>query len=80
MLIGSEGLLALVIPLLVGTWSDQLKSPIGGRLPFLVVATLALALALIGFASTLAIALGLAWLFFAVYSSRTSPTARSART
>lgn len=68
-LIGSEGMLALVLPLLVGTWSDQLKSPIGGRLPFLLVSTppLAIALALIGFASTLVIALGLAWLFFAAY-------------
>jgi MFS family permease len=68
-LIGSEGLLALVIPLLVGTWSDQLRSPIGGRLPFLIVATppLVLSLALLGFATSLVIALGLAWLFFAAY-------------
>ncbi|MDO8210574.1 MFS transporter [Conexibacter sp. CPCC 206217] len=68
-LIGSEGLLALVLPLVVGTWSDQLKSPIGGRLPFLIVATppLAISLALIGFANSLVIALGLVWLFFAAY-------------
>lgn len=68
-LIGSEGLLALVLPLLVGTWSDQLKSPIGGRLPFLLVSTppLVIALALLGFASSLVIALGLCWLFFAAY-------------
>lgn len=68
-LIGSEGLLALVLPLVVGTWSDQLKSPIGGRLPFLLVATppLAIALALLGFAGSLVIALGLCWLFFAAY-------------
>jgi MFS family permease len=68
-LIGSEGLLALVLPLLVGTWSDQLRSPIGGRLPFLLAATppLAVATALLGFASSLVIALGLAWLFFAAY-------------
>lgn len=68
-LIGSEGLLALALPLIVGTWSDQLKSPIGGRLPFLVAATppLAISLALLGFAHSLVIALGLAWLFFAAY-------------
>lgn len=69
MLIGSEGLLALILPLVVGTWSDQLRSPIGGRLPFLIVATppLAIALALLGFAGGLVIALGLALLFFAAY-------------
>lgn len=68
-LIGSEGLLALALPLVVGTWSDQLKSPIGGRLPFLLVATppLAISLALLGFAGSLVIALGLVWLFFAAY-------------
>jgi MFS family permease len=69
LLIGSEGLLALALPLVVGTWSDQLKSPIGGRLPFLLAATppLAISLALLGFASSLVIALGLCWLFFAAY-------------
>lgn len=68
-LIGSEGLLALSLPLVVGTWSDQLTSPLGGRLPFLIAATppLAITLALLGFASSLVIALGLAWLFFAAY-------------
>lgn len=68
-LIGSEGMLALVLPLVVGTWSDQLKSPIGGRLPFLLAATppLAISLALLGFAHSLVIALGLCWLFFAAY-------------
>nr|WP_281381736.1 MFS transporter [Conexibacter arvalis] len=68
-LIGSEGLLALVLPLVVGTWSDQLRSPIGGRLPFLIVATppLVVALALLGFAGGLVIALGLVLIFFAAY-------------
>lgn len=69
LLIGSEGLIALVLPLLVGTWSDQLKSPIGGRLPFLLAATppLAISVALLGFAGGIVIALGLCWLFFAAY-------------
>jgi Na+/melibiose symporter-like transporter len=68
-LIGSEGMLALVLPLVVGTWSDQLRSPIGGRLPFLLAATppLVISLALLGFARSLVIALGLVWLFFAAY-------------
>ncbi len=36
-LIGGEGLLALIIPVLVGGWSDALRSRFGGRLPFVIV-------------------------------------------
>src|ERR687885_508891 len=36
--IGIEGLLALWLPLVVGTWSDRLRTPLGGRLPFLLAA------------------------------------------
>jgi len=36
-LIGCEGLLALVIPPLVGGWSDRHTSRIGNRLPFILV-------------------------------------------
>lgn len=35
-LIGAEGLLALIIPVLVGGWSDSLRSRLGGRLPFVL--------------------------------------------
>src|SRR5437764_10614357 len=35
-IVGIEGLLALWLPLLVGTWSDSLRTRIGGRLPFLL--------------------------------------------
>jgi MFS family permease len=38
-LIAIEGLMALWVPLLVGAWSDRLRTPIGGRLPFLLGAT-----------------------------------------
>ncbi|MDQ3165453.1 MAG: hypothetical protein M3Q17_04715, partial [Actinomycetota bacterium] len=36
-LIGCEGVLALVIPALIGGWSDRSSSDIGSRLPFIVV-------------------------------------------
>ena len=35
-LIAIEGVLALWLPLVVGSWSDRLRTSIGGRLPFLV--------------------------------------------
>ena len=38
-IVGLEGLVALWLPLLSGTWSDRLRTRIGGRLPFLLVAT-----------------------------------------
>lgn len=36
LLIGGEGLGALVLPVVLGSWSDRLRTPIGGRLPFVV--------------------------------------------
>src|SRR5947207_8636932 len=50
-LIGGEGLMALALPILVGSWSDRLTTPIGGRLPFVIAATpiVVVALALLGF-------------------------------
>ncbi len=49
-LIAIEGVMALWLPLVVGSWSDRLKTPIGGRLPFLLVGTpvAAVSLALMG--------------------------------
>src|ERR1043165_4209611 len=38
-IVGLEGVVALWLPLLVGAWSDQLRTPIGGRLPFVLAAT-----------------------------------------
>ena len=35
-LIAIEGVLALWLPLVVGSWSDRLNTQIGGRLPFCV--------------------------------------------
>jgi MFS family permease len=38
-IVGLEGLVALWLPLLAGSWSDRLDTRIGGRLPFMVVGT-----------------------------------------
>src|SRR3954447_25647846 len=38
-LIGGEGLLALGLPIVVGAWSDRLRTRIGGRLPLVLRAT-----------------------------------------
>ncbi|MGI9004579.1 MAG: MFS transporter [Pseudonocardia sp.] len=35
-LLGVEGLIGLVLPILVGGWSDRLRTRIGGRLPFIL--------------------------------------------
>ena len=38
-IVGLEGLVALWLPLVVGSWSDRLRTRMGGRLPFLIAAT-----------------------------------------
>jgi len=68
-LIGLEGVMALWVPIVVGAWSDELRTPLGGRLPFLVAATpvVVVALLLIGFAGgTIVVGLAAA-LFFIAY-------------
>ena len=69
LLIGAEGLLALFLPLIAGTWSDRLRTGIGGRLPFVLagVPVAAVALALLGFARSLPLAAGAVVVFFAGY-------------
>ena len=68
-LIGGEGLLALALPITVGTWSDRLHTRIGGRLPFVLGATppLVLALAILGFAGSILTAAVVVALFFVAY-------------
>jgi MFS family permease len=68
-LIGLEGVMALWVPLVVGAWSDDLRTPLGGRLPFLVAATplVVVSLMLIGFAGGTAVAALSAGLFFFSY-------------
>src|SRR5918911_4483307 len=45
-IVGIEGLLALWLPLVVGTWSDRLRTRLGGRLPFVLAASPVLIVAL----------------------------------
>jgi Na+/melibiose symporter-like transporter len=68
-IIGAEGVMALWIPLVAGAWSDQLRTRIGGRLPFVVAGTIpaAVFLAMIGFIGSLGGVAAVAALFFAFY-------------
>ena len=68
-IIGGEGVMALWIPVIAGSWSDRLTTPIGRRLPFVVAGTpmMLVGLALMGAVNSLvAIALVVA-IFFAGY-------------
>src|SRR4051794_19651882 len=67
--IGAEGVGAILLPVLIGAWSDRLQTRWGGRLPFVVAGTpvVIAALAAMGFVPSLA-ALALAvGVFFAGY-------------
>jgi MFS family permease len=68
-IIGAEGLMALWLPLVVGAWSDRLRTPIGGRLPFLIAGSPVLAVGLVALGvvhSTVTVALA-ALVFFTGY-------------
>jgi MFS family permease len=70
LLIGGEGFMALFVPLIVGVWSDRLKTRLGGRLPFVLAATPVMALTLVsmGLVRSLGpIAAALAVFFVAYY-------------
>jgi Na+/melibiose symporter-like transporter len=69
LLIGGEGLIALWLPLVIGSWSDSLNTSIGRRLPFIITATplLVAALALLGFVNSIAAAAVVVALFFVGY-------------
>jgi MFS family permease len=64
-LIGGEGLFALFLPVVVGSWSDRLRTRFGGRLPFVLAGAPVAALGLVGMA--LAGSLGAAALAVAVF-------------
>jgi MFS family permease len=68
-IIGGEGVMALLLPIPFGAWSDRLRSRIGGRLPFVLVATppLVVALVLIGFSTGIVMAGLFVGAFFAAY-------------
>lgn len=69
LIIGAEGMLALFLPLVFGSWSDQLRTRAGGRLPFVLGAAppLAVTLAVLGFASSLLMTVLLVAGFFVAY-------------
>ncbi len=68
-IIGGEGVMALWVPLIAGAWSDKLRTPIGGRLPFVLAGAIpaAVALALIGFMRSLGLVALVACVFFGFY-------------
>jgi len=72
-LVGGEGLAALFLPVLAGSWSDRLRTPIGGRLPFIIagvpVAAAALvAMGLVRSLGAMAIAVGVFFIgYFIAY-------------
>ena len=73
--IAAEGLVALVVPLVAGAWSDQLHTAVGGRLPFLVVGmpVLGAAMALLAFARSLWLLAVLVFVFFLAYYTAYEP-------
>lgn len=69
LVIASEGVLALWLPVLAGSWSDRVDTRLGKRLPFLVAGAplLFVALVLLGFVGSLWAATVALLLFFAAY-------------
>ena len=68
--LGSEGLFALTLPLVIGPWSDTFQTPMGRRRPFMLVALgpLGFCLALVAFMPSLwLMTLILLAFFFAYY-------------
>jgi MFS family permease len=68
-IVGGEGVMALWVPLIFGSWSDTLRTRSGGRLPFVLAGGVpaAVVLALIGFVHGLGILAVMASLFFLFY-------------
>src|SRR6185312_4904205 len=68
-LIAIEGVLALWLPLVVGSWSDRLHTSVGGRLPFLIAGTpiAIISLALMGVAGSLPVMIAVVTVFFVAY-------------
>ncbi|MGI8729832.1 MAG: MFS transporter, partial [Solirubrobacteraceae bacterium] len=68
-IIGGEGVAALLLPIVVGAWSDRLRTRWGGRLPFILVGTpIAVAgLVVMGVAGSLGMLAVAVAVFFAGY-------------
>jgi MFS family permease len=69
LIVGIEGLIALWLPLVVGAWSDSLRTRIGGRLPFLLAASplVVLGLAVMGAVGSVGTLFVAALVFFTGY-------------
>jgi MFS family permease len=69
LILGSEGLFALTLPLVIGPWSDTFQTPLGRRRPFMLVALgpIAFCLALVAFMPSLWLMLLLLLAFFFAY-------------
>lgn len=69
LLIATEGVLALFLPLVVGAWSDRRAGALGGRLPFMLAAAPVIAVTLVLMAVAGGLLLMAVWvvLFFAAY-------------
>jgi len=74
-LVGGEGLIAMALPLVVGSWSDTLQTRIGGRLPFVLagVPVMALALVALGFVSSVGTMAAAVFVFFVAYFTAYEP-------
>ncbi len=74
-IVGAEGLAATFVPVAVGTWSDRLRTRVGGRLPFLLAGTpiAALALVAMGLAHALTPLVVAVVVFFGAYFVAYSP-------
>jgi MFS family permease len=74
-IIGAEGLMALWVPVLVGDRSDRLRTPVGGRLPFIAAAApvMAVCLCLVGVVHSVVLVGAVIAVFFVAYFSAYAP-------
>lgn len=74
-IIAAEGLVAMVVPLAAGAWSDQLRTRIGGRLPFLLIGAPMIAgtVGVMGFMQSLWLLAVMVFVFFIAYYAAYEP-------
>ena len=75
LLVGAEGLIAVLLPVLVGRLSDRTETRLGPRLPFLIATApvAALALVLLPFAPSLPVMAAEVFVFYLAYFAYFSP-------
>jgi MFS family permease len=69
LIIATEGIVALFLPVLAGSYSDHLRTRVGGRLPFIIIGSpiSAIVLLLLGFANTIWAIIACVVVFFMAY-------------